>query len=93
MGAAGYIGLVILQIGLISAATTVLSAQSSRQNEPQTATPTRAPSAAKNNAQWAADPVRGWVPAETRQEGKEKKPTTKQGMRSQAKANDKTNKF
>jgi hypothetical protein len=91
MGVAGYIGLVILQIGLLSASTTVRSAQASRQNEPKTATPTRTSSAAKNDAQWAADPVRGWVSAETSQEGKEKKPTTKQRLRNQAKPNDRKN--
>ena len=89
MKAAGYIGLVILQISLLSAATTVRSAQPSRQKEPKMAGSTH--HAAKNNTQWAADPLRGWIPAEPRHDEKEKKPATKQ--RQQTKPNDRTNRF
>lgn len=89
MGAAGYIGLVILQISLLSTATTVRSAQPSRQKEPKMAGSTH--NAAKNNTQWAADPLRGWIPAEPRHEEKEKKSATKQ--RQQTKPNDRRNKF
>jgi hypothetical protein len=89
MKAAGYIGLAILQIGLLSVATPVRSAQPSRQKEPKTAGSTHR--AAKNNTQWAADPLRGWIPTETRHDEKEKKSATKQ--RQQTKPNDRTNKF
>ena len=89
MGAAGFIGLAILQIGLLSVAAPVRSAQPSRQKGYKMAGST--PSAAKENTQWAADPLRGWVPAEMRHEEKEKKSATKQ--RQQTKPNDRRNKF
>ncbi len=91
MEAAGYIGvgLVILQLGLLSGAGPVRSAQPSRQKAPKMAQSTHG--AGKNNTQWAADPLRGWIPAETRHEEKEKKSATKQ--RQQTKANERKNKF
>jgi len=89
MGVAGYIGLVILQIGLLSVAAPVRSAQPSQQNQHKTAGSTHR--AVKYNTQWAADPLRGWIPAETRHDEKEKKSATKQ--RQQTKPNDRTNKF
>ncbi len=91
MKAAGYIGLVILQSGLLSVAAPVRSAQPSRQQEPKMAGSTH--NAAKNHTQWAADPLRGWIPAEPRHEEKEKKSATTQRQHKQTKANDKTNKF
>jgi hypothetical protein len=77
--AAGYIGLVIVQIGLLSVATTVRSAQPNRQNEQKPEKAPRAPSAAKNHAQWAADPAQGWVPAETGHEEKKSRRPNKRG--------------
>jgi hypothetical protein len=87
--AAGYIGLVILQIGLLSVAAPARSAQPKEQHQHKTASSTH--SRAKDSTQWAADPLHGWIPAETRHDEKEKKSATKQ--RQQTKPNDRTNRF
>ena len=89
MGVAGYIGLAILQIGLLSGAAPVQSAQPSQQNHHKAAG--SAHRATKTHTQWAADPLRGWIPAEPDHVEKEKNSAAKQ--RQQTKSKDRTNKF
>ena len=92
MKTAGYIGLVILQCGLLSVAAPVLNAQPKAQNQHKTASSTHG--RAKDSTQWVADPLRGWVPTETRHEEKEKNSAIKQGQgpRNRARAKNGTNK-
>ena len=89
MKAAGYIGLVILQSALLSVAAPVRSAPPKEHKQHKTASSTH--SRAKDSTQWVADPLRGWVPTETRHEENEKNSAIKQGQRNRARPKNGTN--
>lgn len=89
MNAAGYIGLAILPVALLSAAGPLQSAQTKRQNGAKSV-PSTASAAKKDNSEWNADPLRGWVPTQARHEDKK---SAAKSPKQTGKANDKANKF